>query len=70
MENNSYSFSLHQFLVEKLHIPWEDLDLVLRQQKHKNDPLPMLLWQYGLISLPQLQTLFDWLDEQVVLPFS
>ncbi|MGB5594193.1 MAG: DUF2949 domain-containing protein, partial [Crocosphaera sp.] len=28
-------------------------------------PIPMLLWQYGLISLVQLQRIWDWLDAQI-----
>jgi hypothetical protein len=68
MENNWTEFS--QFLSEKLAIPSEDLAVVLRHQKQSSDPLPMLLWQYGLISLGQLQAIFDWLDNQILFPFS
>lgn len=50
------------FLHEELHIPNESLDLVLRHCELPHGTLPMLLWQYGLVSLPQLERIFDWLD--------
>ncbi|MDF0553697.1 DUF2949 domain-containing protein [Kamptonema sp. UHCC 0994] len=32
-------------------------------RNHKQDPssLPMILWQYGLVTLEQLDKIFDWL---------
>ncbi|WP_155834800.1 DUF2949 domain-containing protein [Leptolyngbya sp. PCC 6406] len=27
------------------------------------DQLPMVLWQYGLVSLAQLEDIFDWLEQ-------
>ncbi|MEG3439040.1 DUF2949 domain-containing protein [Pannus brasiliensis CCIBt3594] len=61
METNS---NLLQFLQEELAIGRDDLNLALHKRQRSSDPLPMLLWQYGLISLNQLQSILDWLDRQ------
>jgi hypothetical protein len=37
---------------------------LLRHPKQDYAPLPMILWQYGLITLEQLAQIFDWLDAQ------
>lgn len=50
------------FLQEKLAIPPDSIMLALRQSEESSDQLPMVLWQYGLISIEQLELLFDWLD--------
>ena len=34
-----------------------------RQRDKDPDSLPMVLWQYGLVSLEQLDKIFDWLSE-------
>jgi hypothetical protein len=55
---------LIQFLREDLSLSSDSIDLALRYQPLSRNFLPMLLWQYGLISLPQLNRIFDWLDAQ------
>jgi hypothetical protein len=67
METNS---NLLQFLQEELALERHELDLALHKRQRSSDPLPMLLWQYGLISLAQLQSILDWLDRQDSLEFS
>lgn len=49
------------YLQTELAIPAESIAVVLRREQHA-DQLHMLLWQYGLISLQQLETIFDWLE--------
>jgi hypothetical protein len=51
---------LINFLREKLEIPIEYLTMALRQSQAIPHQLPMVLWQYGLISLEQLEQIFDW----------
>jgi len=36
-----------------------------KQRQRDQDPnsLPMVLWQYGLVTLEQLDKIFDWLSE-------
>lgn len=50
-----------QFLQEELAIPPTAIEFALR---HIDMPslLPMILWQYGLVTLPQLNQIFDWLE--------
>ncbi|WP_017302928.1 DUF2949 domain-containing protein [Spirulina subsalsa] len=50
------------YLEEELAIPRESIQLVLRCQSVTLSSFPMLLWQYGLISLAQLEEILDWLD--------
>ncbi|EHJ12377.1 hypothetical protein CWATWH0003_2890 [Crocosphaera watsonii WH 0003] len=43
----------------------DDLAVVIKNRRQPGDPIPMLLWQYGLISLGELQRIWDWLDAQI-----
>jgi len=53
---------LVNFLQEDLAIPatW----IALAQRRGEQDPslLPMILWQYGLVTLSELVQVFDWLE--------
>jgi hypothetical protein len=53
-----------EFLQQKLSISVSEIAVALRRRELEHDPLPMVLWQYGLISIDQLAQIFDWLDEQ------
>lgn len=53
---------LIDFLQEELSIPTDRISLALRQAQSMPNQLPMMLWQYGLISLGQLERIFDWLE--------
>jgi hypothetical protein len=53
---------LIQFLQQDLGVSVEQIELALRQIRETPDQLPIILWQYGLISLGQLDTIFDWLE--------
>lgn len=50
------------FLRQELDIPAESIALVERHPELPYSSFPMLLWRYGLISLSQLDRIFDWLD--------
>ncbi|NJR62497.1 MAG: DUF2949 domain-containing protein [Cyanobacteria bacterium CRU_2_1] len=60
----SSNTQLIQFLQHELAVSPAEIDLLLRHPEHKYAPLPMLLWQYGLLSLSQLAQVFDWLEAQ------
>ncbi len=51
---------LINFLTEELKIPAQSVNLALRQIPQTPEQLPMMLWQYGLINLKQLELLWDW----------
>jgi hypothetical protein len=55
------STQLIQFLREELKIPDAWIALAQRQPEDQN-LLPMILWQYGLLTLEQLDRVFDWLE--------
>ncbi len=52
------------FLREELQIPVESISLALRDPALPLGSLPMILWKYGLITLRQLDCIFDWLERQ------
>ncbi|MBV9388042.1 MAG: DUF2949 domain-containing protein [Chroococcidiopsidaceae cyanobacterium CP_BM_ER_R8_30] len=53
---------LINFLQEELVIPAAGIALAQRQSEQDPTILPMILWQYGLVSLSQLERVFDWLE--------
>ncbi len=53
---------LISFLQEELAIPAAWIALAQRQGKQDPGQLPMILWQYGLVTLSQLEQVFDWLE--------
>ncbi|TVQ25973.1 MAG: DUF2949 domain-containing protein [Leptolyngbya sp. DLM2.Bin15] len=53
---------LINFLQDDLAIPEDSIAVALRHHVQKTDPLPMVLWQYGLITLEQLDKIFDWME--------
>ena len=52
---------LISFLQSELAIPADWIALAQRQGEEPN-LLPMVLWQYGLVTLSQLDQVFDWLE--------
>lgn len=56
---------LIQFLQYELALSPAEIDVLLHHPEQAHAPLPMLLWQYGLITLQQLTQIFDWLEAQL-----
>jgi hypothetical protein len=56
---------LIQFLQHELAISPAEIDMLLRHPEYAYAPLPIILWQYGLITLQQLTQIFDWLEAQL-----
>ena len=52
-----------RFLKEDLAIDSAELQLALRHPEQTLGLLPMILWQYGLVNLAQLNQIFDWLEK-------
>ncbi|NJO72588.1 MAG: DUF2949 domain-containing protein [Leptolyngbyaceae cyanobacterium RM1_406_9] len=61
----SSNASLIHFLQHELAISSAEIDVLLRHPERDYAPLPMLLWQYGLITMQQLAQIFDWLEAQL-----
>jgi hypothetical protein len=61
MSPSKYS-RLINFLQEDLAISAASLAVALRHREQDPGPLPMILWQYGLITLEQLEQIYDWLE--------
>ncbi len=53
---------LIDFLRYDLALPENSIDVALRYSNNSTDSLPMVLWQYGLVSLSQLDLIFEWLE--------
>ena len=57
------SEDLCNFIIDKLGISQEALNLGVKRCSLENSPLPIIMWSYGLITLNQLGIIFDWLKE-------
>ena len=56
--------NLLQFLQRKLGLSASALELGQRQADLEQAPLPIVLWSFGLLSLSQLEQVFDWQNAQ------
>lgn len=61
-QESSRRARLIKYLREELAIPASALSIALRQSEHTPNLIPMILWQYGLITLEQLDRIFDWME--------
>jgi len=46
--------NLIKFIHQELDVPYGSLDMAIRQSETSLGSIPMILWQYGLINLQQL----------------
>lgn len=53
---------LIRFLQDELAVPPKSIKLALHQCREDLGPLPMVLWQQGVLSLQQLERTFDWME--------
>lgn len=53
-----------EFLQADLSISAEEIGLALRHQDLTIAQMPILLWQYGLISIQQVEKIFDWQEQK------
>ena len=56
---------LLQFLQQRLGLSPSALELGQRQAELEQAPLPIVLWSFGLLSLQQLEDVFDWQNSQL-----
>jgi hypothetical protein len=63
MVHRSSDIKLLHFLHNELELSSAVIAIALRHRELDNGPLPMLLWQYGLVNLEQLDRIFDWLAD-------
>jgi hypothetical protein len=43
-------------------LPSDSIALAVQHAEQTPSLLPMILWRYGLISIGQLEEIFDWLE--------
>ena len=55
---------LLDYLRGELAISNSAIAVALRHGEQDASQLPMLLWQYGLVTLEQLNLIFDWMEAQ------
>ncbi|MGB3672479.1 MAG: DUF2949 domain-containing protein [Phormidesmis sp.] len=53
---------LIRFLQDELAIPQSAIKHALQRCNQDPGPLPMILWQQGVLSLKQLERIFDWME--------
>jgi hypothetical protein len=53
------------FLRQELNLSDLSVQLALKQSRSDYGSLPMVLWQYGLVSLKQLDTIYDWFESYI-----
>jgi hypothetical protein len=51
-----------QFLQDDLAISSSSIAIALKYCEQDPGPLPMILWKYGLITIEQLDRIFDWME--------
>ncbi len=56
--------ALMHFLRDEMSLPSASINLAFQQARQTPSLMPMVLWQYGLVSLPELDRILDWLDGQ------
>ena len=54
--------NLIHFLQEELSIAPSSIKVALKHREQDPGPLPMILWQYGLVTLEQLEQIYDWME--------
>ncbi len=67
MNHSSAMIQFFQFLRQDLRLSEDSLNLIKKYANSSDGHLPMLLWQYGLINLAQLDLIFDWFEQKSIL---
>jgi Protein of unknown function (DUF2949) len=50
------------FLRQNLNLSDDSVQLALKQSQSNYSSLPIVLWQYGFVSLPELDRVYDWFE--------
>ena len=51
-----------QFLQEDIDLSAQSIAMAQRSVKENVGLMPMVLWQYGLVTLEQLDKIYEWLE--------
>ena len=54
------SDELCNFIIDKLGISQNALELGIKRSNLENSPLPIVMWSYGLITLKQMKVILAW----------
>ena len=54
------SQELCEFIIDKLGITENALEFGKKRSSLENSPLPIVMWSYGLLTLPQLKIIYCW----------
>ena len=60
---NPPSDELSNFIIDKLGISQDAIELGIKRSSLENSPLPIVMWSYGLITLSQLNVILLWLKK-------
>ncbi|MGF1491382.1 MAG: DUF2949 domain-containing protein [Microcoleaceae cyanobacterium] len=64
MHGDRHDNHILRFLQEELSISTSEITVALRQFERSGGSLPIVLYQYGFVSLKQLSRIFDWQKHQ------
>jgi Protein of unknown function (DUF2949) len=53
------------FLSQNLNLSDDSVKLALKKSQSDYSSLPIILWQYGLVSLPELDRVYDWFESYI-----
>jgi hypothetical protein len=53
------------FLRQNLNLSDDSVQLALKQSQSGRGSLPIVLWQYGLVSLAELDQIYDWFESYI-----
>jgi hypothetical protein len=56
---------LIDFLHLNLNLPDDYVQLALKKSQPNYSNLPVIMWQYGLVNLPELDKIYDWFESYV-----
>lgn len=59
-----------KFLTEELALSNDSIEIVQKSIEEHPAPIPMILWQYGLVTLEELDRIYDWLYTKAKLDLS
>ncbi|AUS98950.1 MULTISPECIES: DUF2949 domain-containing protein [Nostocales] len=65
MTTHNKDVELLDFLHNELALSHKDIAIALKHRELDPAPLPMLLWQYGLVNLEELEKILDWLHNNI-----
>lgn len=51
-----------KFLQEEINLPKNSIAIAQRSVDQNLGLMPMVLWQYGLVTIEQLDRIYDWLE--------